>query len=373
MRRRSFLLIVLTLLLPPGWQPAQAAVCDGSLSQPVQPTFKHGGVVDVGASPEAGSWAVGTKDVFGDVITQYAVAEHFDGSTWVRMSLPRTTGFGPKSVAVTGPVVWVAGRRSKLKSGGDAGSMIERWDGVSWQIEDLPSIASATSSVMWAIDGAAQDDVWAAGRTVVNGAFRMLILHWDGASWTRVRAPLPWAQDPNLDITVTSVSAGAANDVWIVGRGYPHGEQSFAMHWDGSVWTVHNPTVADSPLDNTLDAVDGAGSAVWAVGSAGGAPLVIRWTGTAWKRIASPDTGYATNQLSSVAVGSSVLIGGSGYNGFPPSPNPIYQRWSSGSGWTALASPASLGSLDLAASGQILATGNEGLGSPMLILEGCLA
>ena len=61
------------------------------------------------------------------------------------------------------------------------------------------------------------NDVWAVGSSSVDvNDFerRTLILHWDGAQWTRVSSPNPVSSVNEL----YGVSARAANDVWAVGN-----------------------------------------------------------------------------------------------------------------------------------------------------------
>jgi hypothetical protein len=351
--------------------PAGALVCDGSLSPPPQPTWAHTILADVGRSPQAGRWAVGTRTEFGSVTKQVAISEHRGAAGWDVVQMANARAFEPKALTVLGDRAWVAGRRSDPTTGGDAGSSIQRWNGSRWVQAALPPIAHAQTTSIWAIDGSSPRDVWAGGATIVNGAWRVVMLHWDGLLWTRVPAPLPLPVDQsNGDFRLDSIAVASPTDAWAVGYAFPNGQQSFALHWDGAAWSEANPNVPDSPMNNALNAVAAEGTDAWAVGTAGGADsLVFRWNGTGWTREPAPDAGFDWNELDAVAIGRAVLVGGNGYDGLAPSLNPEFFRWDEASGWQQLTSPYPLTSLDVSRVGHVMATGYE---TNFRILEGCL-
>ncbi len=375
MARRSMIVCVLVALCLPAAAPAQALTCDGSLTAGPQPTISNGGASAVGVSAKAGRWGVGQRTEFGSTTKQFAVSLHWDGARWVKVQMANARAFEPKTLAVFGAKAWTAGRRSDPSTGGgDAGSAIERWNGTSWRrASHVPAVMNAGTTSVWAIGGSSRRDIWAGGATIVNNGWRVVMLHWDGGSWSRVPAPLPLPVDAfDGDFRLTSIAASAPDDAWAVGFAFPFGQQSFALHWDGTAWSIVNPSVPDAPSNNSLSDVAARGSEVWAVGTAGGAPLLLRWNGAAWTRMPSPKTGFAANHIEAVAIGSTVLIGGSGYSGIAPNPSLEYYRWESPGSWVPLSAPVSaIGDLSFSPMGEVIAAGGS-LGQPSQILDGCL-
>jgi hypothetical protein len=123
-----------------------------------------------------------------------------------------------------------------------------------------------------------------------------VILHWDGAKWSRVHSPSPGAV-----AILWSVSADADGTAWAVGYycapvGCEYGYGGFSGHtlilrWNGSVWSrvaSPNPGQRDELSAITI----GEDGIAWAVGqtcisqcsmsSAQYQTLTLRWNGTAW-------------------------------------------------------------------------------------------
>jgi len=129
-----------------------------------------------------------------------------------------------------------------------------------------------------------------------------------------------WRQDINPPSPGTtfnflhSVAAITSNDIWAVGY---YDSNTLTEHWDGTSWTVYtNPNTgyqqqlySVSPILSTY---------VWAVGfitpTYGGTPvtLTLKWDGTSWTTVTSPNKGTLDNYLRGVAVvpGTSPAAGG---------------------------------------------------------------
>jgi hypothetical protein len=162
-------------------------------------------------------------------------------------------------------------------------TLIQHFDGNTWNIVPSPNPPNDYYSELHAVSGTSANDVWAVGVTH-NGYFpgRTLIQHWDGAEWRIVPSPSPDDQVNEL----RGVAALSANDVWAVG--YSFGTQSesnidtLILHWDGVTWSeVASPNVLG--VANELSGITAiSANDIWAVGSAGGAPLAMHWNGNAW-------------------------------------------------------------------------------------------
>src|SRR5439155_24893318 len=117
-----------------------------------------------------------------------------------------------------------------------------------------------------------------------------LVQHWDGTRWQTVPSPNPGTAGNYL----LGVAAVSAADVWAVGY-FVHsltGSRTLVEHWDGSAWKVvasPNP----GPASNSLSAIAASSATgVWAVGTyatldGANRTLVERWDGSAWAVVPS--------------------------------------------------------------------------------------
>ena len=215
--------------------------------------------------------------------------------------------------------------------------LTQRFVGGAWRIVDTPAPAGDTNTVLHGVSAASANDVWAVGSTH-NGLLpsRTLTLHWDGSGWTIVPSPSPDTQLNEL----LGVAAISPTDAWAVGfRGGTHGEtplETLILRWDGVSWTqVPAPNVPGGA--NQLAAVTAvAPDDVWAVGSAGGAPLSMRWNGNAWTVVpVARNRGMSTEKLTGIAgaAGNDLWAVGDGRGFFSNRTSATIKRWN-GVYWT---------------------------------------
>lgn len=186
-------------------------------------------------------------------------------------------------------------------------TLIEHFNGSTWNIVQSPNPLVDIQSVLYSVSGKSANDVWAVGSSH-NGRLpsRTLITHWDGTQWSIVPSPSPDTQFNEL----RGVTAISANDVWAVGyRGGTKTEtpiETFIVHWDGVRWLqVPSPNIPGGA--NQLFGITAiAANDIWAVGVAGGAPLTMRWNGTAWTVVpVSRDSGLSSEKLNAVSGAAS--------------------------------------------------------------------
>lgn len=198
--------------------------------------------------------------------------------------------------------VWAVGFR------GDYGSanprlMIEHWDGASWSLlpVDNPGILRGASALT-------SSDAWAVGYTDESPA-RTLAMHWDGSQWSVVPSPNPASSGGNYLYGVTAL---AHDDVWAVGKA---GDQAAILHWDGSTWST---TAVPAFAYSALYSVEGAASDdVWAVGSQGydnRYTWALHWDGSAWSVVNTPNPAGYENALQSLSVVSQDDIWAAGWS-----------------------------------------------------------
>lgn len=141
------------------------------------------------------------------------------------------------------------------------------------------------------------DDAWAVGSLGDDALLASLAIHWNGEVWERT--PFPTVA------SLTSVATTGSGEVWAVGsRGQIPEVKSghlFTARWSGDRW-VRVPTGITTP-GTLLDVVSIPGTdELWAVGYwSGGGPLILHWTGKAWRDVAVPVERRDTQLLGIVA------------------------------------------------------------------------
>ena len=214
-------------------------------------------------SPDA-AWAVGrASNGLGDE----PIVARFDGAAWATMTLPPEVSEGALLgvAAISTDDVWAVGY------GGDAAAREERaialhWNGLAWEPAPVQPALGGGRSGLVAIASTASNDLWAVGYQHNRPA----ILRYDGHAWARISSDVPGR--------VTSVTALALDDAWVVGERI--------QHWDGTSWTELGTVRAHG----ILRGVGAVGpDDVWAVGDrptgddALPKPLVQRWDGERWQ------------------------------------------------------------------------------------------
>jgi hypothetical protein len=127
---------------------------------------------------------------------------------------------------------------------------------------------------------------------------------------------------------------GQGGDVWAVGSSTPAGGHARTLieRRQGGRWRVVPSPNAGSGGNYLLDIAGTGGGEAWAVGqrttSAGvGRTLVVRWDGSAWNILPSPNIGRGVNVLTSVAVASAVDVWVAGYHDVEGTHRSLVFRW----------------------------------------------
>jgi hypothetical protein len=155
-----------------------------------------------------------------------------------------------------------------------------------WEETPTAMPAGATYCLLRGVKAFAPNDVWAVGSAqvpLVPGGIttdsRTVAMHFDGAQWTHVPTPSPGPAPGLVNCLLYALDGVSSNDLWAGGTwktqipGGWVGQQVFAMHWDGSAWTV--PPGLPIPASSIGAGVSGsrildieaeASSDVWFVG-----------------------------------------------------------------------------------------------------------
>jgi hypothetical protein len=282
-------------------------------------------------------WAVGS---YSSGSADRTLIERWNGTGWNAVSSPEV-GIGDNILNAVAVVsvndVWAVGT---YQTGSTEQTLIERWNGSTWNVVVSPN-ASANDNFLYAVSALAANDVWAVGYYLEGAVGRTLTMHWNGAVWSIVSSP-------NVSSTYTGlqgVTAISANDVWAVGyyEYTPGVVRTFTEHWNGIEWSViASPNVGT--IGNILMGVTAvSANDAWAVGfySNGdsiGRTLILRWDGSIWNAVTSPNVNTSTNLLRGVTAISPNDVWAVGQYVAGPEYLTLILRWN-GSTWNVVASP----------------------------------
>jgi hypothetical protein len=263
---------------------------------------------DVRAASPSSIWAVGRfRDSAGRDRT---LIEHWNGVTWTVVPSPGPDGSELTAIrVVSARDAWAVG---DYFNGTQSRTLILRWNGTVWKRVASPNPGAPTNSdVLAAVSGTSSANAWAVGQSTNGNTTRTLILHWNGKRWAPAPSPSPGSADE-----LFAVAASSATNAWAAGstaRGTGGGSSATStliLHWNGRSWTrSRSPSGAAGSNSFLLGlTATSSGNAVAVGGFFGsgnpGSTLVLRWDGTRWQRVPSPDLGPSGNVLYAVAASS---------------------------------------------------------------------
>jgi hypothetical protein len=318
---------------------------------PATPTLTQLQAISSGANGEA--WAVGVISAPGATFDPRSLVEHWDGTSWQIVAGPDVSPASLAAVAVSSAGrPWIGGNQDLQTA------LLAQWNGTGWQVPTSPNPGRAANGLS-KVAAAGPNDVWAVGSYVKyynwttgpQGVQASLTEHWDGQQWTYVPSPNPTPQN-FLDSAFVAVTTVAADDVWAVGNinDGVSGEAGLIGHWDGTAW--HNSIDGDlnSTHRITLQAVGAASSQdLWVGGTIDDADTLIqRGDGTTWVRVVTPNVG----QIDDLAVAAANDIWATGTTGM--------LHWN-GTQWTQVPSLGGAKALTVVAANDIWAVGGSSI------------
>jgi hypothetical protein len=224
----------------------------------------------VSARRATDAWAVGAGYQPG--IDYGGVALHWDGQTWSRVDVPVPDGCWSRvqlfGVAALGRHRVVAVGSCKTGDLLPVRALVIRWDGTSWH---NVGPAQPLQAELYGIASDGPGNVWAVGRVSADGVDRLLLLHFDGSRWRRVRPGL-FGYD-GIQAHAVSVRDG---HVLVVGSrtSTTFGFGPFAAEYDGVSWTSEMP----APSGNLFGVDQSVSGTAWAAGLENNVPSVARRT-----------------------------------------------------------------------------------------------
>jgi len=248
------------------------------------------------------------------------------------------------AVAVPSPCdAWAVGTDGSVGAGK---TLVEHWDGTGWtfMLSGNPG-GFNNASVLTGVAAARGASPWAVGYYFTSTGIQTLIETPRNGVWTQVPSPNPGG--PNIIHLLHTVAAASATDAWAVGfyRTSVSNELTLIVRWNGTAW-LQVPSPDPGSGDNELSGVAAVSATdAWAVGETTGLQngfqtLILHWNGTAWKRVPSPDpAGPAfANSLSAVAAVSASdawAVGQQSPNGIGQA---LIEHWN-GTAWKSVPTP----------------------------------
>jgi hypothetical protein len=220
---------------------------------PVDSSLRGYAFFDISAQSPTDIWAVGQRDIV-PLGNGRSMMMHYNGTAWqeVASSLGVSSAlYGVTSTKSNG--TWAVGYiDDRTNEGAGTRQLALRLSGNTFQVTNQPPRARRFSFLN-AVEAIAPNDVWTVGETAgINTRGRVgtsvpLIQHWDGTYWIPVDAPTIGSET-----VLNSVVALAANDIWSAGY-FVEGEMRrvLLMHYDGTSWT-HYQTSGDAGLGAAL-------------------------------------------------------------------------------------------------------------------------
>jgi hypothetical protein len=222
-----------------------------------------------------------------------------------------------------------------------AGPAHAEGSGGPWTVVASPS-PSAHASYLEAVAPVSSSTAWAVGaryRVSTTGTPGTLTELWNGSTWKVV--PSPNATDGYNELF--GVDALSTRNAWAVG--YSNialygSERSLILRWNGSSWRiVASPNLGSNA--NILHDVDALSSTdAWAVGLgdstslSSGHTLILHWNGRRWSVVPSPNTGSGFAELNGVAALSPTDVWAVGSR----QGHTLVEHWNGGS-WQIVPSP----------------------------------
>ncbi len=225
-----------------------------------------------------------------------------------------------------------------------------------WVVQASPN--PGTNNQLFDVDAVAANDVWAVGSTDLPGNNGVLIVHWNGRSWTALP---PLNLNPNLSIGLSTIDVLSDTDIWVAGGRSP--DNTFIAHFDGMRWSV-TPSPSPGSFNNFLTGLSfSSPTDGWAVGMEDYQPVGLHWDGTSWSDagVVQPEVGEDT--LRKVAAIAPDNVWAVGSTDFVADNGALIEHWD-GTAWSIVPSAYSglgdLNDLSVVSSSFIWAVGDYG-------------
>lgn len=182
------------------------------------------------------------------------------------------------------------------------------WNGSSWSKLTTPEPSGVVSSELGGVSCTAANSCMAVGNYVnSSGTQQTLTMSWNGSAWSLVASPSPLISASQLSgISCTAANACSAVGNYVISSSTT--QNTLAMRWNGTSWTIGNPTPPAGASSHNLSDVSCTASNCTAVGSyvdSAGVrkPMVYGSVFGVWSSSSTPPlpAGLSSAQLSDIA------------------------------------------------------------------------
>jgi hypothetical protein len=270
--------------------PAVAAHWNGSAwsdASTVSPTGAiDSALVGVSCPTTTACVAVGGGDAL--------LAEHRNGGAWSADPVPSAPNALLDGVSCSAFSACTAVGLSKN------GMLADRWNGSSWTSQTFTT--NSASDYLLAVscpDAAACTAVGAINYQTP------LVEHWNGATWTRQTVPILGGQEVLLGVACSGPTVCTA--VGSYHDSFTTTILPFAARWDGTQWTTQTVPSPHGTSETVLNAVScpsptACTAAGWYTGGPGRASFAVHWNGTRWTIQTTPNpTSGIDNELVAIS------------------------------------------------------------------------
>ena len=220
-------------------------------------------VTQLNAVTASGSsaWAVGEYRSKGRTIP---LIERWNGHGWKVQASPDPSPQGAELASVTALSADSAWAVGTVLSGSVEDTSRSSSTGTGTAGTSSPASARAARTSCSTSPRSPATQAWAAGAYTFGSNLGTLVETWDGASWQEQATPGPDLQDVLLGI-----AARSATNVWTVGtRTFLTHPRTLIQHWNGTRWTVvpsPNPSAAQDAAGLDVAMLSGSYAGQWAI------------------------------------------------------------------------------------------------------------
>lgn len=323
MRNRNFAVGILAVLLcanvastalaARAVTPAPLTPVGWTIDASPQPTGTNQWLTNVACPAVGFCFAVGTEATL-----QYdagrTILQRFDGTAWSVVADAAPVGVPTSLRSITCASTTDCYAVGYQKPAGNASVFMEHWDGSSWSVVGLPTIAGASNSYLSDVACATATNCMAVGRTVdAQNVPRALALSLSNGAWTASFLPSTGSPTSLNGVSCPTTTFCIAAGNWsTVSSGIliPH---AWAVRWNGATWST---TVFNFNLGGFDDVACTSPTDCTALESifAGGAQSVVRhWDGSIWSPFAGPAIAGRSMWLNAVtcSVNTCMFVGAS--------------------------------------------------------------
>jgi hypothetical protein len=236
---------------------------------------------------------------------EWTYAAHWNGTKWALVNTPNPylAGNELNGVSCTSSTVCTA------VGSGEWGvdTIALRWNGTTWSTQTTPN--PGTANVLNGVSCTSTTHCVAVGSKVSGGTETTLAMTWNGTTWSTQATPNPTG---SISASAAAVSCTSSSACFAVGVYHTSsGPLPFAMHWDGTSWSLKSVKLPAETNFGWLKGVSCTASTFcMAVGAyerigQGKFTMAQKWNGTSWTAEKPANPGKSFNELHAISCTAS--------------------------------------------------------------------